>query len=326
MSNGKTGFGYTDSYGYSSDDPFHEPSQVPCTLGQYGPVQINNTQHMIGVRPRSGDHAGPRAIQLWAVVAGGHQGHPVDRVHWEVLGPVGSAPISTDGTRRSASACIGPPGMYTAAQSTGQLGQAVVDDPTDGLVAGCESGDWNLYEGTILLYPGQPCGDYRVELDAWAGYVESTLVSWIDVDCVLDIATNLSSIVWPTISPNSTVEALTGTGSTPEIVQTGNAPIEMSVAFSPLVHSGTVGGGTYGTSQLTSFGAALMRDGRQIGSIDPLAASEVGTFSAGGDWLVFDRPMFLHLYLHAPSSPEPGSYRGSMTLTFRVAERANGPP
>ena len=152
--------------------------------------------------------------------------------------------------------------MFQAAIDNGELTNAAVHDPTNGMIALCQEGVKAFFHNTFLVSKDQPNGEYRIETHAVAvGGLETVQTYYIDIIPFYNMALDFNSVDYGQIIPGlpKTINGDTLFGTAPPTVKnTGNSAMGLGVLFSDLVQATDQNGNpVQGGKHITQFDASF---------------------------------------------------------------------
>jgi hypothetical protein len=304
------------------DDPATTPAPVPCDDPVTG--QAPGARHLIQVRPNVDDLPGPRLLETWISLSHPYGTGAIDAASWRVYHPDGTLATMVDGDLVDGAACANlgaTPGssalttgsMFAAAHATGQLGNAAIADPNTGIVAGCQDGTRILARGTFDLSRFQPCGEYRLAVDAMSDGDVATLDGYFDVLCFHQLQLDFSAVEFGMLQPGvpKTLAGDSVFGSSPPTVRNGgNGGFDLGIEITPLREQVAAGGST-----IDDFAAAFGLDSNNLEWIDPLPVDFATWFSPADPQTVCPGDeMPLHLTIRPTSTIPSGVYTGSIVI------------
>jgi hypothetical protein len=320
----------------NDDDPLTRPSPVPCDLGGGGskPTQADGQHHLIQVLPNSEDLPSQRRIELWAAADNPAGIGGISDVYWKVFHGDGSFKVQLHGARIDASSsnpdCNGPvtanpndPGhttMFQAAINNGELTDAAVNDPTNGMVALCQEGVKALFHNTFVVSKDQPNGEYKIETHVVAiGGLETVQTFYIDIIPFYNMVLDFNSINYGQIIPGvpKTINGDTLFGTAPPTVKnTGNSAMGLGVLFSDLVQTTDQNGNpVLGGKHITQFDASFGLSAATIQHIPLINSGVTATFDdAGARQLCPNDEGKLDFSVEPPGTLPAGSYQGTVAM------------
>jgi hypothetical protein len=212
--------------------------------------------------------------------------------------------------------------MFEAAVGTHQLGGSVVDDAADGLAAGCQRGDVDLFYGTFAVSNQDPCGEYRVQTRATAHGAQVVLTTYLDVICFQYVQVDFAQVDWGVVTPGSPSVLLGdltfgGPGNRPTLRNGGNDGLGVAISFAPAVRMDAAGHAIPGGGEIAEFGACLGRSATTLQCIDRIGAGQVSFDGQRERVLCANETGRLDLYAYPPPGLTDGRYVGSVSVMGR---------
>lgn len=250
--------------GIHDDDPVLGPHPTnACSSSGGAASQPSGATHLAQVRPNAGDRPGKRTVELWSLVR--TNGAPAPSLSWRIS--VGDAGIvaAVPGQLLPTSECLtlGAPGMagtmLDAAAATGQVSEPTAGDPRDGVAARCLRGDVAVFRGTFALSFLADCGSYRVEAVIGTSSAPA-LWSSFDDQCFTAVARDFDSVSWGKVVAGQEqwvrgdLSWSEPRGMQPTLMNEGNVPARLSIAFEALVPSDA---SSTGTGRIEAFDACI---------------------------------------------------------------------
>ncbi|MBA4181026.1 MAG: hypothetical protein C0506_10600 [Anaerolinea sp.] len=301
---------------YGNDDnPAVNPG-FPCARPTPGskPTMANGVTNMIEVLPNAHDLPTEKMVELWAAVD-----HPfgisnISDVYWKIYHPDGSFKVQVHGVRE---ACVGPTGMFAAANATGQITNDAINDTNNGIVSLCQQGVKAIYSASFLISKHQPSGAYKVELHAVSSGNETVLTNYIDVIPFYNLVTDFSSVDFGTIVPGLTGVVAGDLDMTtplrPTIQNTGNSGMGIGVLFTKMIQQGVAG-----PKEIDQFDAKFGRTPSTLETLDPIPAGVRADFDGlPARVLCPNRIGKIDFSVHPPSTLPAGVYAGTVTIIAR---------
>jgi hypothetical protein len=321
------------------DDPMNKPNPVPCDLGPSGskPTQADAQHHLIQVLPNTDDAPALRRIELWAAAD-----HPagigaISDVYWKVFHGDGSFKVQLHGVRIDQSSsnpdCTGPvtanlndplhTSMFKAAIDNGELTDAAVHDPTNGMVALCQEGVKAFFHNTFVVSKDQPNGEYKIETHVVAiGGLETVQTFYIDIIPFFNMALDFNSVnfgqIFPGVPKTINGDANFGTGG-PTVENQGNSAMGLSLNFADLVQMTDQNGKPIlGGKHITQFDAAFGLSAATIQHIPLITSGVQANFDdAGNRQLCSNDDGKLDLSVDPPPTLPAGGYAGTVSIIAR---------
>ena len=357
----------TDSYGnvlstainYSGTTDGVNTATPPCALPEApnsnlpnpgAPVEANNSSLGVSITPNAFDAANqnfsqkgnaPRRLELWAAVDDMNGVSYVSDVYWDVYRPDGTllAEVFSAAPIEGSSACTSSANlnvlnpMFSQAISDGELTNAAVNDPNNGMLALCNEGTKSLWHNAFTLSKDDPNGTYQVVTHAidTVGALSTQTVTF-GVNPFIAFEQDFSAVNWGPMVPGTSKIVAGNTNfnppssSTPTITNGGNTGMQVGVQFFPLV--GATYGKTIGTPDGTGngyFDANFGYNASNLQTITPIAPAagtpgpgnwdQVQWFNATGAQLVCpnDTPK-LDLSIHPQVGIPVDTYSGTMVV------------
>ena len=321
-----TGIQYGDD-----DDPALEPTPAfpcdvpedhcPCDPDGGKPEQADGARNLIQVLPNTHDLPSEKAVQLWAAVD-----HPagvaeIDDVYWKVFHADGSPKVQVHGSAVPVSACASHTAMFAAANETGQVSSAAINDPQRGMIALCQEQVKRFYSAAFTISKHQPCGEYRVETHTVSNGVEGPVkTTYIDVLCFFDLNVDFTSIDFAQVVPGSTKVVAGNTlfqldDGRPSVQNRGNTGMGVGIEYAPLVQQGQPL-----PKVITGFDACFGRSAATLQCQDPIVADPTSSsdrfdFDASRErTLCANEIGKLDLSVHPQAGLPNGSYAGTVSI------------
>jgi len=305
-----------DGTQYGQDDNPSATPGVPCQLTGGVVGMPNNIHNLIQVLPNAENLPTEKMVELWAAV-----GHPagisnISDVYWDVFHPDGTAKVQVHGVRDTS--CTGPTGMFAAAQTTGQLSNAAINDTNNGIVALCQQGGIAIYHATFLISKHQPSGEYRVNLTAVSSGATVSLTNYLDVIPFYNLVTDFTNVDFGVVTAGLDKIVLgdldMSTSNRPTVKNTGNTGMGIALLFADMVNSPD----PVLAKHINQFDAKF---GRQPSTLQDIPFILSGTAVAFDDnperVLCPNRVGKLDLSVHPPISLPAGVYTGQVTIIAR---------
>ncbi len=305
-----------DGIQYGQDDNASQNPGVPCQLASGVVGMADSVHNMIQVLPNAEDKPTEKRVELWAAV-----GHPagisnISDVYWDIFHPDGMAKIQVHGVRDLS--CTGPTGMFAAAQVTGQLSNAAINDTNNGLVALCQQGGIAIYHYWFDISKHQPSGEYRVRLTAVSSGATVSLTNYLDVIPFYNLVTDFTNVDFGVVTAGLDKVVLGDldmlTPSRPTVKNTGNTGMGIALLFTDMVNSPD----PVLAKHITQFDAKFGRTPSTLQDIPFILSGTVTPFDDNAERVLCpNRVGKLDLSVHPPSTLPSGVYTGQVTVIAR---------
>ena len=305
-----------DGVQYGQDDNAALTPGVPCQLTAGTVGMADNVAHMIQVLPNAENLPTEKMVELWAAV-----GHPagisnISDVYWDIFHPDGTAKIQVHGVRDLS--CTGPAGMFAAAQVTGQLSNAAINDTNNGIVALCQQGGLAIYHATFLISKHQPSGEYKVAMTAVSSGATSHLTNYLDVIPFYNLVTDFTNVDFGVVTAGLDKSVLGDLDMTtpgrPTVKNTGNSGMGIAVLFTDMVNSPD----PVLAKHITQFDAKFGRTPATLQDIPFILSGAPAAFDDNAERVLCpNRVGKLDLSVHPPSTLPAGVYTGQVTVIAR---------
>ena len=281
---------WVDKMQYGNDDSPTTGAGSPCvptTDGSDAATMPNpyNTV-MIDVKPNAHDEPTQQYVELWGAI---DTNNANPSVYFDVYHPDGTQKIQIDATKYASSAnpagCVGPSGMFGAAQTTGQLTAGAVTN----IITECQNQTKQLWYGAFGISKHQPWGKYRITLTAAAaGGGAAVQTYFIYVLPFSNLEKDFTTVSFGSVGPNS--HHVTGTGNFVfdgannaannrySVRNTGNAGIALGVKFASMCLSTLLDNGVSCTDDKridqfdAKFGVGVAANLQSIGHVSLASA------------------------------------------------------
>ena len=259
---------WADQMQYGNDDTPTVGAGSPCVATTDGTDEATMpnpyTTVMIDVKPNAHDEPTQQYVELWGAL---DTNNVNPAVYFDVYHPDGTQKVQIDATKYASSAnpgnCVGPQGMFGAAQTTGQLTAGAVS----AITVECQTQTKQLWYGAFGISKHQPYGRYRITLTAAAaGGGAEVQTYFINVLPFSNLEKDFATVNFGAVGPNSHYE--TGTGNfvfdSPannaannkySVRNTGNAGIALGVKFASMCGDYLAGGSCTDAKRIDQFDA-----------------------------------------------------------------------
>jgi hypothetical protein len=231
---------------YLNDDTPLVGAGSPCVATTDGTEEATmptpyNTR-LIDIKPNAHDEPTQAYVELWGAI---DTTNASPSVYFDVYHPDGTQKTQIDAAKYASSAnpaaCAGPPGMFTATQTTGQLTAGAVA----AIQAECQTQAKQLYYGAFGISKHQPWGLYKIVLTAAAASgSSSTKTFFIYVMPFSNLEKDFTSVSFGAVTANSHFETNTGnftfdgvdnaSNQAYSVRNTGNAGIGLGIKFASM--------------------------------------------------------------------------------------------
>ena len=232
---------------YGQDDNPDATPFLPCrgtgTAAQSGAAEMTSDAStiLVHVKPNAHDEPSEKYVELWGAVK---SNNPGVRVYFDVYHPDGFLKKQVDATKYASqetpalkARCVGPAGMYNAAQATGQLDARAVANMT----RECQYESKLLFYGAFGISKHQPWGKYTIVMSAFnpdGKTVTKTFAIWVMpfMNLEKDFTTVDFGVIRSSDHFNQTTDGdfVFGADTGSSIRNTGNQGMAIGLRFSSL--------------------------------------------------------------------------------------------
>ncbi len=230
---------------YGQDDSSASAGS-PCVDDGSGQAKMTSnpyTTKVIDVKPNAHDVPTEQWVELWGAITSNNSS---PNVYFDVYHPDGTLKVQIDASKYADSSmptrCVGPDGMFAAAQSTGQLTYAAVTN----MQGECQFQQKSFWYGAFPISKHQPNGLYKIIMHAAAaGGLESLQEYNINVVGFMNLEKDFTNVDFGPVAANSHYNQV-GTGNfnfegadlagnqKTSVRNTGNSGVNLGVKFASM--------------------------------------------------------------------------------------------
>jgi hypothetical protein len=193
---------------YGNDDSPSVGAGSPCVDDGFGQAKMTSnpyTTKVIDVKPNAHDEPSEQFVELWGGITSNNQN---PSVYFDVYHPDGTLKKQIDAAKYASAAlddeenpvCDGPPGMFAAANATGQITYGAQSN----MIGECRFQQKSFWYAAFGISKHQPNGLYRVVLTAAAaGGLKSTQTIYINVQGFMNLEKDFTNVSFGSVGINS---------------------------------------------------------------------------------------------------------------------------